>query len=103
MLSEEQLAIISEALVPLFNYLELEVISDVAERIAESLSYTRTAELEAVAMRELGYSPAKIRQAAMKVLRANPDFRKSVAKNTLEHKREVRRMLNEIAKEAYKV
>ncbi len=102
MLSEEQLAIISEALVPLFNYLELEVIADVAERIAESLSYPRTAELEAVAMRELGYSPAKIRQAAMKVLRANPDFRKSVAKNTLEHKREVRRMLNEIAKEAYK-
>lgn len=101
MLSEEQLEIISEALIPLFSYLEAEVITDVAERIAESLNYTRTAELEAIAMRDLGYSPAKIRHAAMKILRANPDFRKCVARNTLEHKREVRRLLNEIAREAY--
>lgn len=101
MLTDEQLEIISEALTPLFQYLEAEVIADVAERIAESLSYTRTAELEAIAMRELGYSPAKIRLEAMKILRANPKFRKHVAKNTLEHKKEVRRLLNEISREAY--
>ncbi|MCM1232351.1 MAG: PBECR2 nuclease fold domain-containing protein [Ruminococcus flavefaciens] len=101
MLTEEQLAIISEALVPLFQYLETEVIVDVAERIAGSLSYSRTAELEAIAMRELGYSPARIRHEAMKILRANPEFRKHVAKNTLEHKKEVRRLLNEISREAY--
>ncbi len=101
MLSDEQLEIISEALTPLFQYLEAEVIADVAERIAESLSYTRTAELTAINMRELGYSPAKIRHEAMKLLRANPAFRKNVAKNTLEHKREVRRLLNEISREAY--
>lgn len=101
MLSDEQLEIISEALVPLFQYLEAEVIADLAERIAESLSYTRTAELSAIAMRELGYSPAKIRHEAMKLLRANPAFRKNVAKNTLEHKRKVRKLLNEISREAY--
>ncbi|MBD5515369.1 MAG: hypothetical protein HDR06_12220 [Lachnospiraceae bacterium] len=101
MLSEEQQEIISEALTPLFQYLESEVIADVAERIAESLSYTRTAELEAIAMRELGYSPAKIRHEEMKLLRSNPAFRKNVAKNTIEHKREVRKLLNEISREAY--
>lgn len=100
MLSDEQLKIISEALVPLFQYLEAEVIADLAERIAESLSYTRTAELSAIAMRELGYSPAKIRYEAMKLLRANPAFRKNVAKNTLEYKRKVRKLLNEISREA---
>lgn len=101
MLTEEQLEILSRALTPLFNYLEQEVIASVAEHISESLSYTRTAELQAAAMRELGYSPAKIRSEAMKLIRADSDFRKKVALNTLKHKREVRRLLEQISKEAY--
>ena len=102
MLSEEQLEIISETITPLFQYLEKEVIADIARRIAKTLTYSRTAELQAIAMMKLGYSPAKIRKEAMKMLSADPDFRKAVAKNTLEYKRKVRKIINDITKAAYK-
>lgn len=102
MLTEEQLEYISAAIVPLFQYLEKEVIADIARRIAKTLTYSRTAELQAIAMMKLGYSPAKIRKEAMKMLNADPDFRKAVAKNTLEYKREVRKIINDITKAAYK-
>lgn len=102
MLSEEQLEIIEEALVPLFQYLEHEVIVDIARRIQKTMTYTRTAELQAHSMRELGYSPARIRKEAMKLLTSDPEYRKAVAKNTLEYKREIRDVINNITKEAYK-
>lgn len=102
MLTKEQEEIISAAIQPLFQYLEHEVIVDFANRIKESLSYTRTAELQAIAMRELGYSPAKIRREAMKLLKADEEFRKMVALNTLQHKRTVKKMLEKIQKEACK-
>ncbi len=102
MLSEQQIEIIAEALIPLFNYLEREVILDTAERISETMAYTRTAELKAISMKALGYSPAKIRKECMRLLNADEMYRKAVAKNTLEHKREVRRLLNEIWREAEK-
>lgn len=102
MLSDKQIEIIAEALIPLFNYLEREVILDTAERISNTMAYTRTAELKAVSMRALGYSPARIRKECMKLLNADEKYRKAVAKNTLEHKREVRRLLNEIWREAEK-
>lgn len=102
MLTDEQLEYISAAIVPLFQYLEKEVIADIARRIAKTLTYSRTAELQAIAMMKLGYSPAKIRKEAMKMLNADPDFRKTVAKNTLEYKREVRKIINDITRAAYK-
>lgn len=102
MLSEEQLEIISETITPLFQYLEKEVIADIARRIAKTLTYSRTAELQAIAMMKLGYSLARIRKEAMKMLNADPDFRKAVAKNTLEYKREVRKIINDITRAAYK-
>lgn len=102
MLSEEQLEIISEAIAPLFQYLEKEVIADIARRIAKTLTYSRTAELQAMSMEKLGYSPARIRKEAMKILNADPKYRKAVAKNTLEYKREVRNIINDITKRAYK-
>ena len=102
MLSEEQLEIISEAIQPLFQYLEKEVIADIARRIGKTLTYTRTAELQAIAMKKLGYSPARIRKEAMRLLNADPEYRKAVARNTMEYKREVRGIINEITKEAYK-
>ena len=102
MLTDEQLEYISAAIVPLFQYLEKEVIADIARRIAKTLTYSRTAELQAIAMMKLGYSPAKIRKEVMKMLNADPDFRKAVAKNTLEYKREVRKIINDITKAAYK-
>lgn len=102
MLTDEQLEYISAAIVPLFQYLEKEVIADIARRIAKTLTYSRTAELQAIAMMKLGYSPAKIRKEVMKMLNADPDFRKAVAKNTLEYKREVRKIINDITRAAYK-
>ncbi len=102
MLTEEQLEYIPEVLRPLFQYLENEVIVDVARRIKETLAYTRTAEIEAQALQRLGYSPSRIRKEAMKLLNADAEFRKQVAKNTLKHKKEVKKCLQEIAKEAYK-
>ena len=102
MLSEEQLEIISETIAPLFQYLEHEVIVDIARRIAKTLTYSRTAELQAMSMADLGYSPARIRKEAMKILNADPEYRKAVAKNTLEYKREIRNTINDITREAYK-
>lgn len=101
MLSDEQLEIISEALQPLFQYLEHEVIADIVRRIKKTLTYSRTAELQALSMKALGYSPARIRKEAMKLLKADPGFRKQVAKNTLEYKREVRNIINDIVKKAF--
>lgn len=102
MLSEEQLEIISETIAPLFQYLEHEVIVDIARRIAKTLTYSRTAELQAMSMADLGYSPTRIRKEAMKILNADPEYRKAVAKNTLEYKREIRDTINDIIREAYK-
>lgn len=102
MLTEEQLEYISATIVPLFQYLEKEVIADIARRIAKTITYSRTAELQAIAMMKLGYSPARIRKEAMKMLNADLDFRKAVAKNTLEYKREVRKIINDITRAAYK-
>lgn len=101
-LTDEQLEIISDTLTPLFQHLEKEVIADVARRIKKTLTYSRTAELQAMSMRELGYSPAKIRKEAMKLLNSDKNFRKAVAKNTLEYKREIKKIINDITKEAYK-
>lgn len=100
-LTDEQLEIISEALLPLFQYLEKEVIIDIARRIKKTLTYSRTAELQAMSMKELGYSPAKIRKEAMKLLNSDKEFRKAVAKHTLEYKRDIRKLIQDITKDAY--
>ena len=102
MLTDKQLEYISDVLVPLFQYLESEVIADVAQRVKATMAFTRSAELEAQALYELGYSPAYIRRVVMKRLNANLEYRKLVAKNTLEHKRIVKELLRKIKKEAYK-
>lgn len=99
-LTEQQLDILSEALQPLFQYLEKEVIADVARRIQKTLTYTRTAELQAMSMHELGFSPAKIRSEAMKLLNADKDFRKQVEENTLKYKKEVKELIKDITEKA---
>lgn len=102
MLTEEQLEIISETLQPLFQNLEHEVIVDIARRIKKTMTYTRTAELQAMEMHRLGFSPARIRKEAMKILRADAAYRKAVAKNTMEYKREVRKLINNLTSAAYR-
>lgn len=87
---------------PLFQYLEQEVISDIARRIAKTMKYTRTAENMAISMYRKGYSPAYIRKEAMKKLNADKDFRKEVAKNTIEYKKEISKLIQKIENDAYK-
>ncbi len=87
---------------PLFQYLEQEVISDIARRISKTMKYTRTAENMAVSMYRKGYSPAYIRKEAMKKLNADKDFRKEVSKNTVEYKKEISKLIQKIENDAYK-
>lgn len=89
MLTDEQKEVIGAALLPLFQYLEGWVIADVARRIKNTLMYTRTAELEVMALQKLGYSPKRIRAEVMRILRADRDFQRQVEENTLQFKREV--------------
>ncbi len=72
-----------------------------ARRIAGTLRYTRTAEIQAAAMRDLGYSPARIRKEAMKILNADKNYRQTVAKNTLEYKKDIKQLIEDITKRAY--
>ncbi|MBQ7925669.1 MAG: hypothetical protein IJ335_05175 [Lachnospiraceae bacterium] len=99
-LTDEQLEIISDALLPLFQYLEHEAIVDVANRIRESMAYTRSAELKVESMQRMGYSPDRIRAEALKILNADKDFQKTVAENTMEHKKTVKELLQSILKSA---
>ena len=66
------------------------------------MKYTRTAENMAVSMYRKGYSPAYIRKEAMKKLNADKDFRKEVAKNTVEYKKEISKLIQKIENDAYK-
>ncbi len=52
-------------------------------------------------MRDLGYSPARIRKEAMKILNADKEYRKAVAQNTLEYKKEIKQLIEDITKQAY--
>lgn len=100
MLNNEQLDLIADVIRPLYQSLEQDVIYDIARRIKKTLTYTRTAELMVMEMEKLGYSPAKIRSEAMKVLRADKEFQKVVEENTLEYKKEVKKLIQKIEKEA---
>lgn len=94
--------IIGDTLSPLFDYLEQEIIADVARRIKKTATYTRTAELHALSLRKLGYSPDRIRSEAMKMLRADAAYRKEVALNTARYKNKVSKLIQEITNKAYK-
>lgn len=100
MLSEQQLEILSDAIRPLFQHLEQEVILDIARRVQKTMTYTRTAELMAMDMQKLGYSPNKIRAEVMKVLRADKAYMKTVEDNTIAYKKEVKELIDRIVKSA---
>lgn len=54
----------------------------------------------AKAMREQGYNTAKIQSEVMKLLRADPEFKKAVAENTKAYKQEVKEIIRETVEEA---
>lgn len=102
MLTDEQIDVLSEALMPYFDELEQWVIQDVARRLGKTLTYSGTIENELAAMKNLGYSPSKIRREVMKLLGADKNLKKLIAEQTAEYKREYVKMMEKINREAAK-
>lgn len=102
MLSDKQKEQLSAEIIPLFQDLEREVIQDIARRVRKEKRWTETAELQAKALEELGYSPSEIRAAVLKKLHANKEYIDMINKNTLEHKRAVKEEIDRVVAEAKK-
>lgn len=102
MLSDKQKEQLSAEIIPLFQDLEQEVIQDIARRVRKEKRWTETAELQAKALEELGYSPSEIRAAVLKKLHANKEYIEMINKNTLEHKRAVKEEIDKVVAEAKK-
>ena len=102
MLSDEQIDVLSEALMPYFDELEQWVIQDIARRLDETLTYSGTIENELAAMKRLGYSPAKIRREVMRLLGADKNLKKYIAKQTAKYKRAYAEMMEKINRDAAK-
>lgn len=100
MLNQEQLEIIADMIRPLYQSFEQDIIYEIAKRIRTTMTYTKTAENMVGQLQNLGYSPAKIRTEVTKALRADKAFWKIVEKNTQEYRKEVKKRLKEIEREA---
>ena len=86
MLTEEQLEIYGDVLVPVFQQLEQDVIADIARRFRKEERWTETAELQAEELRKLGWSPYRIRIEVLRRLQASKEYAAMVERNTLEAK-----------------
>ena len=85
-LSEEQLEVLGNRLVPLYQRFERAVINDVVRRLVKTERLTETAEIMAETLRDKGFSPASIRAQVMKTINADKRLQESIAVNTLEMK-----------------
>ena len=99
-LTDEQLELLGNQLVPLYQELEQDVIADIARRVKKTGRYTETAELMARALMEQGYSPARIQREVMKVLRADKEYQMAVAEHTKEYKQYVASEIARVVAEA---
>lgn len=102
MLSDEQKEQLSSEIIPLFQDLEQDVIQDIARRVRKEKRWTETAELQAKALEELGYSPREIRTTVLKKLHADKEYIDMINKNTLEHKKAVKEEIDRVVAEAKK-
>lgn len=103
MLSKDQIEILTDKYITkLYDDLEREVISDIARRVKKMERFTETAELQAMAMREQGYSPSKIQQQVFKRLNADKDYQRQLAENTKEYKQEIKKIIEETVEAAAK-
>ncbi len=100
MLTENQYEMLGDKIATLYQDLEREVIADIARRVKKTARLTETAELIAKAMMDKGTSPAKIRTEVMKLLRADPAYKKEVANNTKQYKRDTIHKIRETEKKA---
>ena len=85
-LTEEQLELLGNRLVPLYQQFERAVINDVVRRLVKTERLTETAEIMAETLRDKGFSPAAIRAQVMKAINADKKLQEAIAVNTLEMK-----------------
>lgn len=88
-LTEEQLELLGNRLVPLFQQLERAVLNDIARRLVKTGRLTETAEIMAETLRDKGFSPSAIRAQVMKMIGADKRLQDEIAANTLDMKRVV--------------
>ena len=88
-LTEQQIEMLGDDLVPIFQQLEYSVICDIARRVAKTGRLTETAEIMVDTLRDKGYSPIAIQTQVMRVLGANAGFQREIESNTIAYKRGV--------------
>lgn len=88
-LTEQQLELLGDELVPYFQQLEYHVIADIARRVAKTGRLPETAEIMVESLQGKGYSPSAIRHQVMRVLSANAGFQREIEANTLAYKKGV--------------
>ncbi|MDD7511045.1 MAG: ADP-ribosyltransferase [Peptostreptococcaceae bacterium] len=102
MLSDAQKEQLSAEIMPLFQDLEQDTIQDIARRLRKEKRWTETAELQAKALEKLGHSPAEIRRLVLKKLHADNEFEAMLIKNTLEHKKAIKKQIEATIEQAKK-
>lgn len=108
MLSDEQIDIFGEGFTDILQKLEDDIIADIARRVRKTNRFTETAELQARYLRDMGWSPYKIRIEVFRLLNADKAYIDFVEQNTLEAKAlqkqaiaEARKALRKTAPELY--
>lgn len=99
MLNDDLIDVLGVELVDVYQRLEDTVIRDIARRLMKSDRWTETAELQASFMRELGWSPARIRAEVIRRIHADPEYIAFVDQNTIEAKAVQQEAINEAKKE----
>lgn len=99
MLTDTQLEVIPNELTELFQRFEQATLTDLARRVDKTLRYTDTYLIMVDQLKDLGYSPDKIRAEVMKKLNADSKFQKLIAENTKEYKKNVSRNLTKLKAE----
>lgn len=89
MLTENQLEMLGDKGAALIQASEQDIIADIARRIKKTGRFTETAELQVMALRRAGYDTQKIRVEVMRILNADPEYKKMVANETKQYKRDV--------------
>lgn len=102
MLTENQLEMLGDKVAELMQEAEHDIIADIARRIKKTGRFTETAELRVMALRKAGWSTQKIRVEVMNILNADPEYKKFVANNTKQYKRDVMSAIRQMEKEAAK-
>ncbi len=100
MLTENQLEMLGDKGAALIQASEQDIIADIARRIKKTGRFTETAELQVMALRRAGYDTQKIRVEVMRILNADPEYKKMVANETKQYKRDVMIAIRQMEREA---